>query len=96
LSAQGGPSPKCLGNVTGVSDKQLIVVDGRNVNVGIDGDLVVEVQCTSLEGSLRRTLLVSCKAAGGCWAHVHVRVMAVARQAVQAAIPSAGGCTGGR
>ena len=63
-SARGDLSPKCLGNLVGIGDKRPIIIDGTDVNVDINADLVTEVPCVSLVRSLRRTLMASCKAAG--------------------------------
>ena len=47
-SARRDLSPKCLSNIIGVGNERPIVIDGANVNLDVDGDLVTEVQCTYL------------------------------------------------
>ena len=64
-SAKGDPPPECLNNFVGIGDKRPIIVDGADIDVDVDADLVMEVWCASLVRSLRRMLLVLCKAAGG-------------------------------
>jgi hypothetical protein len=82
LSARGNPSPEFLGDIFGISDERPVVVDDADINVDVNADLVREVRCASL------------MIGRGCFAHINLGVMAVARQAARAAIP--GGCVGGR
>ncbi len=63
-SARGDPSPKCLSDVVGIGHEWPIVIEGSDIDVDVDADLVTEVQCASLVSSLRQTLLALCEAAG--------------------------------
>ncbi len=51
-------------SILGVGNEQPIILDGADVNMDIDADLVPEIRCASLVRSLCRTLLASCKAVG--------------------------------
>ena len=52
-----------MGDAVGVGDNRPIVIDCADVNVDVNEDLVMEVQCPSLVKSLHRMLLASCETA---------------------------------